>query len=67
MEQTILPPVGWSAERAALSVGSSAGSGLLICWNRLGIWRRSDVMTDLVHIVSFGQDIINFRHTYFDS
>lgn len=51
-EQTTLPPVGCSADRAALSAGNNAGSGFLICWKRVGIRCSSDVITDLVQVVS---------------
>jgi hypothetical protein len=51
-EQTTLPPVGCSDARAALSAGSKAGSGFLICWKIVGIRFNSDVMTDLVQLVS---------------
>lgn len=46
--QTILPPVGCSAERAAFKVGSNADSVFLICEKMVGIRARRDEMTDLV-------------------
>jgi hypothetical protein len=45
--QITLPPVAWSAERAAFNVGSKADSWFLIAEKMLGIRLRSEVITVL--------------------
>lgn len=45
--QIIFPPVCSKADKAAFIAGNSAGSGFLMCENRVGICVNSDEMTCL--------------------
>ncbi len=66
-EQTIFPPVAESADKAAFSVGSSAGSGCLISENRVGSCVRRAVMTSLYYGDMIRHKIIFCLNLWFNS